>query len=503
MKNNLFVSFALVASIFVNAQQKNTLLEQSFWKTTPDVNTVKAEIAKGNSPSASTSNAFDVTVLAINNDAPTETIKFLLEQPGNEVNKPTHDNRIYLHWAAGKGNVEIVKYLIAKGSDINLEDSHGAFPITAAAGSGQSNTEIYEAFFKAGIDPKKKYKDGANLLLMAIPYDKNLTLSNYFITKGLSLKDVDNNGNTAFNYAARTGNITLLKTLLEKGVKYTDNALVIAAQGSRRETNTLETYKYLTEDLKIKPTATNKEGQTVLHFLVNKPSQTEIINYFISKGADVNKADNEGNTPLMIAASSRETSAALEQLLPIVKNINVQNLKGESALTAAVKSGTPNAVEILLSKGADVKVLDKEGNNLGFYLVQSYRPQMNRGPEGANGQKQDPFAAKIKLLQEKGLNLATPQKDGNTLYHFAVIKNDLALLKKIADLNIDINAKNKDGLTALHKAAMISKDDTILKYLLSVGAKKEIITEFDESAYTLAKENESFSKNNVSLDFLK
>ena len=503
MKNNLFVSFALVASLIVNAQQKNTLLEQSFWKTTPDVNTVKAEIAKGNSPSASTANAFDVVVLAINNDAPTETIKFLLEQPGNEVNKPTHDNRIYLHWAAGKGNVEIVKYLITKGSDINLEDSHGSFPITAAASSGQSNTEVYEAFFKAGIDPKKKYKDGANLLLMAIPYDKNLSISNYFITKGLSLKDVDNDGNTAFNYAARTGNIALLKTLLEKGVKYTDNALLIAAQGSRRETNTLETYKYLTEDLKIKPTATNKEGQNVLHFLANKPNQTEIINYFIAKGADVNKADNDGNTPLMIAASSRETAAALEQLLPIVKNINAQNLKGESALTAAVKSGTPNAVEVLLSKGADLKVLDKEGNNLGFYLIQSYRPQMmGRSPEGANA-KQDPFTVKIKLLQDKGLNLAAPQKDGNTLYHLAVIKNDLALLKKIADLNIDINAKNKDGLTALHKAAMISKDDTILKYLLSIGAKKDIITEFDESAYTLAKENESFSKNNVSLDFLK
>ncbi|HEX8014938.1 MAG TPA: ankyrin repeat domain-containing protein, partial [Flavobacterium sp.] len=409
MKNSLFVSFALVASLFANAQQKNTLLEQSFWKTTPNIETVKAEIAKGNSPSASTSNAFDVVVMAINNDAPTETIKFLLEQPGNEVNKPTHDNRIYLHWAAGKGNAEIVKYLIAKGSDINLEDSHGSFPVTAAASSGQNNTEVYEAFFKAGIDPKKKYKDGTNLLLMAIPYDKNLSISNYFITKGLSLKDVDNDGNTAFDYAARTGNIVLLKTLLEKGVKYTDNALLIAAQGSRRETNTIDTYKYLIEDLKIKPTATNKEGQTVLHFLANKSSQTEIINYFIAKGVNNNKADNEGNTPLMIAASARETTA-LEQLLPNTKNINTQNLKGESALTLAVKTGTPGAVEILLNKGADTKVLDKDGNNLGFYLIQSYRPQMMGRGGDANSAKQDPLAAKIKLLQDKGLNLTTPQK---------------------------------------------------------------------------------------------
>jgi ankyrin repeat protein len=501
MRKNFFISFALLTTLFVSAQQKNTLLEQSFWKTTPDVTTVQAEIAKGNNPSESNDRAFDPVVLAINNDAPNATIKFLLEQPGNGINKSTHDNRIYLHWAAGKANLEIVEYLIAKGSNINLEDSHSSYPITAAASSGQKNTAVYDAFFKAGIDPKKKYQDGVNLLLMAIPYDKDLTLTNYFISKGMSLKDVDNDGNTAFNYAAKTGNIALLKTLLGKGVKYTDNALIIAAQGSRRETNTLETYKYLVEDLKIKPTVTSKTGETVLHFLVNKPNQTEIINYFLAKGVDANKADNEGNTPLMVAASAKETTA-LEQLLPIVKNINSQNEKGESALTIAVKSGTPSAVELLLNKGADVTVTDKEGNNLGAYLIQSYRPQMNRGPE-ANGQKQDPFSAKIQLLQNKGLDLATPQKDGNTLYHLAITKNDLALLKKIADLKIDINLKNKDGLTALHKAAMISKDDTILKYLLSIGAKKDINTEFDESTYAIAKENETLIKNNISIEFLK
>jgi ankyrin repeat protein len=505
MKKNFFISFALVASLFVSAQQKNILLEQSFWKTAPDVTAVQAEIAKGNNPSESNDRAFDPVVLAINNDAPNTTIKFLLEQPGNGVNKSTHDNRIYLHWAAGKGNLEIVEYLIAKGSNINLEDSHSSYPITAAASSGQKNTAVYDAFFKAGIDPKKRYQDGANLLLMAIPYDKDLTLANYFVSKGMSLAAVDNNGNTAFNYAARTGNIALLKTLLEKGVKYTDDALIIASQGSRREANTIETYKYLVEDLKIKPTATSKTGETVLHFLVTKPNQTEIINYFLAKGVDPNKADSEGNTPLMIAATVKETTTALEQVLPLVKNINALNGKGESALTMAVKSGTPTAVELLLNKGADVKVTNKDGNNLGAYLIESYRPQMGmaRGSEGANGKKQDPFDTKIKLLQDKGLNLATPQKDGNTLYHLAITKNDLALLKKIADLNIDINAKNKDGLTALHKAAMISKDDVILKYLLSIGAKKDINTEFDESVYALAKENESLTKNNISLEFLK
>lgn len=505
MKNIFSISFVLVASLFVNAQQKNTLLEQSFWKTSPDVATVQTEIAKGNNPSALNDRSFDAVVMAINNDAPNATIKFLLEQPGNGVNKSTHDNRIYLHWASGKGNLEIVEHLIAKGSDLTLEDSHGALPITAAASNGVTNTAVYEAFFKAGVDPKKKYTNGTNLLLIAIPADKDLTLSNYFITKGMSLKDVDKDGSTAFDYATKTGNLTLLNSILDKGVKPTDNALLIAAQGSRRDANTLETYKYLIENLKLNPTATNNEGQNVLHFLVTKTKQTEIISYFLAKGIEANKPDNDGNTPLMIAASGKEPNGTLEQLLPIIKNINTLNKKGESALTKAIQNGTPENASLLLDKGAAINVLDKNGNNLAFYLIDSYRPQMGmgRGPETNNGQKQDPFTSKIKLLQDKGLNLTTPQKDGNTLYHFAIIKNDINLLKKIADLNIDVNAKNKDGLTALHKAAMISKDDSILKYLLTIGAKKEIKTDFYESVYTLAKENESLTKNKIDLEFLK
>ena len=75
----------------------------------------------------------------------------------------------------------------------------------------------------------------------------------------------------------------------------------------------------------------------------------------------------------MIAAGARE-NGVLELLLPKAKNINLQNLKGESALTMAVRSGTPEAVALVLNKGADGNVKDKDGNNLGIYLVQSYRP---------------------------------------------------------------------------------------------------------------------------------
>jgi ankyrin repeat protein len=109
----------------------------------------------------------------------------------------------------------------------------------------------------------------------------------------------------------------------------------------------------------------------------------------------------------------------------------------------------------------------------------------------------------LNVLKSKGFDVAAPQKNGNTLYHLAIAKNDIGLLKRLQPLGIDVNAKNAEGLTALHKAAMVAKDDAMMKYLLSIGAKKEAVTNFKETAFDLASENESLSKKNVSVNFLK
>ena len=107
------------------------------------------------------------------------------------------------------------------------------------------------------------------------------------------------------------------------------------------------------------------------------------------------------------------------------------------------------------------------------------------------------------MLQAKDVKLNTVQADGNTLYHLAAQQNNLALLKNLSNFEIPVNAKNSEGLTALHLAAMKAEDDEMMKYLIANGADKNAKTGFGETAFDLASENEQLQKENVALNFLK
>lgn len=496
-KKLIFSISVILLSLVATAQNTNVFLNKDYWKNNPSIATIEQDIAKGHDIAALSNSAFDAVSWALIEQTDNATIKYLLQKKGNDVNKLTHDGRTYIFWAAYKNNLEMMRYLLNKGAKMDIIDSHGYSVLNFAAVTGQLNPKLYDLCIENGANPIKEVNhDGANALLLVAPFLKNTDLISYFVSKGISINSVDANGHGVFNYATKNGNIELLKALIKMGVNYkvetTDasNAMIFASRGTRRHTNGLDVYKYL-ESLGIYANITTAKGSTPLHALAYKSNDIAVFDYFIAKGVNVNQANADGNTPFTNAANANDLNI-ITHLFKHVKDINKANTDGKTALTHAVYRNTPEIVDFLVANGADINVKDKTGNTLAYYLLKTF-----------NSKSLDAFNKKKSTLVKHGLDLTLPQAKGNTLFHIALDRSNLELLKYVNTLKIDVNAKNKEGMSPLHKAVMKAKNDTIIKYLISIGADKTIKTDFNESVYDLAMENERLQDNNIDLSFLK
>ena len=497
IKYVLLIGF-IGCAFHLKAQQSNALLNRNFWKSQPSVKEIKKKIKEGHSPTEMTSSMFDATGYAILENNPLKTVKFLLDQ-GNDINKITHDARTYIFWAAYKGNVELMEYLLSKGARTDLVDQGGYSILMFSAVTGQKNKRVYEICNENGMNIKtEKDRNGRNALLAYASRIDDFEMVDYFISQGLDIHSKDNNGNGIFHYAAIAGNVEVLKKLVGhykvdfgKNTNTNENAFHFATRRSVREgdPSPLPLYQYL-EGLGLDPGLNSIHNRNVLHNLAYRTNNLEMFKYFIKRGANPALVDEEGNNPL-INAASRGNKEKIEFLLNHSHDINHQNNEGYSAMTRAFKYNSMEVVDMLAAKGARVDLVDRQGYDFGYHLVDVTRRDLKI------------FDEKMKFLTDHGYDPVTKQKDNSTLLHAAISKKNTELIDKLLKMGVDINAKDDNGQTILHHAAMQVENEDLLKFLLAAGADKRILTEFEESAYDLAKENELLNKAAVNVEFLK
>ncbi len=414
-------ALVLIISLASNAWGQNVLIERSYWKEAPTLEQVKNDIAAGNDPAAFNKHTFDAVTWAILEKADDAIVWYLLEQPGNDVNKRSHDGRTPIFWAAYKDNVTLMKTLIAKGAKTDLIDSHGYSLVNFSATTGQQNQEIYDLCLEHGAKFKEESNnDGANPIHLIIPFLEDDTMIRYFKKNGVSLKAEDKHGNNAFTYAAKTGNIAMMEYAIEAGLDpraNNDAAVIFASKGTRTGSVSLEGFQFLQKHGLALNTKDNK-GRTGLYYLAAKSKELEILNLFIEAGLKADQTDKEGRCALHQAASWNSTEV-VQFLTENCDNASVTNNMGENALHLAVSNGNNEALEVLL------------------------------------------------------------------------------------DVGLDINAITNEQLSALHLAAMKAQNAEMLKFLIENGANKSMNTQFGETAYDLALENELLKKNNMNFDFLK
>jgi len=158
----------------------------------------------------------------------------------------------------------------------------------------------------------------------------------WFIAKGADV-NAEEYGDTPFLVAVQGANFGVAEFLLSRGAN-PEPGLRYLEQAVKNEP-TIEIIQFLVSkgaDVKTK----NERGDTLLHLAMMRGSP-EVVKFLVSKGADVNAKDSNGGTPLHWVAGermhTREHVEVAKFLVSQGADVNAKNSNGETPLDVKIR----------------------------------------------------------------------------------------------------------------------------------------------------------------------
>ena len=226
--------------------------------------------------------------------------------------------------------------------------------------------------------------------------------------------------------AAAEGNLNSVKKYLAKGLDI--NAKGGSLKSSALLSATLYDQVKMTEFLIQNGADVNAKGDDGGTALHAAAflGQYEIAKLLIQNGADVDARNNEGETVINGTMADWETTKFIAGMLQL-------KLDRES-----VETGRSQIVELLRKNGATAEFSDPPDNN--FWTMVGV------------GNLQA-----VKQHLAKGLDINAKNKDGVTALQIATLLGQYEIAELLVQKGADVNTKANDGTTALHSAAFLGR----------------------------------------------
>ncbi|XP_048583461.1 protein S-acyltransferase 24 isoform X2 [Nematostella vectensis] len=185
-----------------------------------------------------------------------------------------HDEKGHtpLHWAALGGHIEILKFFINCGSDVNKPSKadYGPYPIHWACVGG--HIMAVDLLLQNGANIDSTDNKGCTPLIISAQYGRAM-MAGYLIGKGAKPVICDCEGDSPLHWAAFKGHSETVQLLLYSG---------------------------------FDPKQKDKFGQTPLH-LACLSGDLLTVEHIVDMDVDLNVPDSNGKTPLMLAFGRNHT----------------------------------------------------------------------------------------------------------------------------------------------------------------------------------------------------
>ena len=285
---------------------------------------------------------------SISGGAHKDIVELLLAN-GADINARDQEGQTPLHCTFSRAVAEL---LLAKGAHINAKDNKGTTPLHHLA---WDTPEALEFLLNNGANINARNDEGQTPLHRVAEGGRTDT-AKLLLARGADINAKDDKGMTALNLARNEKMVELLRQRGEQAAKAntpsrkppTQDAASLAPQiieaAARGD---LEKIKAI---LKNNPELLNTKkgnafGSTPLHFAAYN-GRTEVAQYLLSTGADVNAINNAGVTPLHDATATGRLDIVL-LLLTKKADVTIRDGRGKTALDYAIEKQHQDIAEVL------------------------------------------------------------------------------------------------------------------------------------------------------------
>lgn len=384
-----------------------------------------------------------------------------------------------LHVAVGQNDINMVKWLLEKGANLNVRGNDLMLPLHLAASMGHLEIALLLINKGAKIDADNDVRETA---LQVSVIRKQWDIANVLINHGANVRTVNGSGCTVLHSAAFSGNLDLVKRLIERGAdllaidKKGHSAIHFAVLGGSGAV-----LQYFLETLKFDPNIKIDgchldAGMTPLHYAVQL-GQLDLVELLITYGARVNDKDKSGRTAIHFIARQPDkyNPAVLAYLLKCGADIHATTNDGEAAIHLAVgyrRDDLRQRVALIASLiGLGLAVVKNKSGDTVFDLIAKYWGFSDAG-------------ARQSILQLIGKDNISP-----TDLTFKLAKKEL-LVEAIQEgfLNVVVlfitdqeSANKKLKWNKPLNIAIEAGQLEIVKYLISKGAEWSLGSHYDSA----------------------
>ena len=251
-----------------------------------------------------------------------ERLQKLLRDSPDLINAQETDGRTPLHFAAGRNQLKVAKFLLENKADPNIVTRDNRTPLYWAV--EKESVDMVESLLSHRADPNR---GGSKPLCLAAEHGLKAIAEKLLDAKA-NVNDTQKFGYTALHFAVQNGHKSLAELLLSRGADLNPHLVNLGQPGFD----------------------SGQMNATPLHLAVlnNRPILLDLL---CANKADVDAKGSQGQTPLHYAASKGYVDA-VEILLKYQADPNVKTEQGSPLLFAA-GNGSRRIVELLLKKGVD------------------------------------------------------------------------------------------------------------------------------------------------------